>query len=189
MAELLDIYDGNKKNTGRTAERGVYEFKDGEYHLVVQAIILNTKNEILISKRAPFKKFGGMWECNGGSILTGETSLEGIIRELKEELGINLEESMNVVKVTQQGVPLGFESSKKIKNFFITFYCLKRNSSKIEIQKEEIDKYVWLPLEETFQLLKCGRTKFPKNFDYSDIFEKVRNIYYSQSKGNTQREE
>ena len=66
---------------------------------------------------------------------------------------------------------------------------LKRNSSKIEIQKEEIDKYVWLPLEETFQLLKCGRTKFPKNFDYSVIFEKVRNIYYSQSKGNTQREE
>ena len=50
MAEFWDIYDGNKKNTGRTAERGVYEFKDGEYHLVVQAIILNTKNEILISK-------------------------------------------------------------------------------------------------------------------------------------------
>ena len=118
-----------------------------------------------------------------------ETETQAMVRELKEELGINLEESMNVVKVTQQGVPLGFESSKKIKNFFITFYCLKRNSSKIEIQKEEIDKYVWLPLEETFQLLKCGRTKFPKNFDYSDIFEKVRNIYYSQSKGNTQREE
>ena len=30
-----------------------------------------------------------MWECNGGSILAGETSLEGIIRELKEELGID----------------------------------------------------------------------------------------------------
>ena len=72
-----------KKKTGRTAERGVYEFKDGEYHLVVQAIILNTKNEILISKRAPFKKFGGMWECNGGSALKGETSLEGILREVK----------------------------------------------------------------------------------------------------------
>lgn len=43
MEELWDIYDGNKKKTGRTAERGVYEFKDGEYHLVVQAIILNTK--------------------------------------------------------------------------------------------------------------------------------------------------
>ena len=124
-----------------------------------------------------------------GHLDNDETETQAMVRELKEELGINLEESMNVVKVTQQGVPLGFESSKKIKNFFITFYCLKRNSSKIEIQKEEIDKYVWLPLEETFQLLKCGRTKFPKNFDYSDIFEKVRNIYYSQSKGNTQREE
>ena len=189
MAEFWDIYDENRNKTGNLAQRDGYEFKDGEYHIVVTGIIFNSKYEILISKRASWKKYGGLWECNGGSILAGETSLEGILRELKEELGINLEESMNVVKVTQQGVPLGFESSKKIKNFFITFYCLKRNSSKIEIQKEEIDKYVWLPLEETFQLLKCGRTKFPKNFDYSDIFEKVRNIYYSQSKGNTQREE
>lgn len=88
MGELWDIYDKNKKKTGRTAERGVYQLKEGEYHIVVTGIIINSKNEILISKRAENKKFGGMWECNGGSILTGETSLEGIIRELKEELGI-----------------------------------------------------------------------------------------------------
>ena len=54
----------------------------------MQKIIINFKNEILISKRAEYKKFGLMWECNSGSILAGETSLEGIIRELKEELGI-----------------------------------------------------------------------------------------------------
>lgn len=88
MAELWDIYDINKHKTGRTAERDVYEFKEGEYHIVVTGIIMNSKNEILITKRAEFKKFGLMWECNGGSILAGETSLEGIIRELKEELGI-----------------------------------------------------------------------------------------------------
>ncbi len=82
-AELWDIYDGNKKEDRKNGRKRVYEFKDGEYHLVVQAIILNTKNEILISKRAPFKKFGGMWECNGGSALKGETSLEGILREVK----------------------------------------------------------------------------------------------------------
>ena len=88
MYELWDIYDINKKKTGRTAERNVYKFKEGEYHLVVTGIIINSKNEILITKRAKHKKFGLMWECNGGSILAGETSLEGIIRELKEELGI-----------------------------------------------------------------------------------------------------
>ena len=88
MAELWDIYDINKKKIGRTAERDVYQFKEGEYHIIVTGIIINSKNEILISKRAEHKKFGLMWECNGGSVLAGETSLEGIIRELKEELGI-----------------------------------------------------------------------------------------------------
>ena len=70
MGELWDIYDKNKKKTGRTAERGVDQLKEGEYHIVVT----------------------GMWECNGGSILKGETSLEGILRELKEEIGIQFTE-------------------------------------------------------------------------------------------------
>ena len=38
MPEMWDIYDINKKKTGRLAERDVYKFKDGEYHIVVQAI-------------------------------------------------------------------------------------------------------------------------------------------------------
>ncbi len=85
MGELWDIYDKTKrKQAGQ--QKGVYQ-QEGEYHIVVTGIIINSKNEILISKRAENKKFGGMWECNGGSILTGETSLEGIIR-VKKELGI-----------------------------------------------------------------------------------------------------
>ena len=106
-----------------------------------------------------------------------------MIRELKEELGIQLEEAVNVAKITQDAVPLQFESSGKIKNFFITFYCLKRNSSDVIYQESEIDKIVWLPLEETFELIKSGRTKFPKNYNYKEIFEKVRNICNNQEKG------
>lgn len=92
MAEFWDIYDENRNKTGKLAERDGYEFKDGEYHVVVTGIIFNSKYEILISKRASWKKYGGLWECNGGSILAGETSLEGILRELKEELGISFTE-------------------------------------------------------------------------------------------------
>lgn len=88
MEEIWDVYDENKKKTGKTVKRWPFEMKQGQYHIVVSGIILNSQNEILISKRAEHKKFGLMWELNGGSILTGETSLEGIIRELKEELGI-----------------------------------------------------------------------------------------------------
>ena len=92
MAEFWDIYEENRNKTGNLAQRDGYEFKDGEYHIVVTGIIFNSKYEILISKRASWKKYGGLWECNGGSILAGETSLEGILRELKEELGISFTE-------------------------------------------------------------------------------------------------
>ena len=51
MGELWDIYDSNKKKIGKTAERDVYQFKEGEYHIVVTGIIINSKNEILITKR------------------------------------------------------------------------------------------------------------------------------------------
>lgn len=87
--ELWDIYDENRKKTGKIAEREITKLEQGkEYHIVVEGIIMNSKNEILISQRAPHKKLGLKWECNGGSILAGETSLDGILRELKEELGL-----------------------------------------------------------------------------------------------------
>lgn len=88
MAELWDIYDENRNKTGKIVERGNAKFEKGEFHIVVNGIIINSKNEILISQRAPHKKHSLKWECNGGSILAGETSLEGVLRELKEELGL-----------------------------------------------------------------------------------------------------
>ena len=89
MAELWDIYDENRKKTGKVAERGKTQLEKGkEYHIVVTGIIINSKNEILITQRAPYKNLGLQWECNGGSVLSGETSLEGILRELKEEIGL-----------------------------------------------------------------------------------------------------
>ena len=93
MAEFWDIYDINRNKTGRLAERGVYEFKEGEYHVVSVALIINSKNEILITKRAKTKKSDPLkWELTGGSIVAGETSLQGILREIKEEIGLTFTE-------------------------------------------------------------------------------------------------
>ena len=97
MGEFWDIYDAKKNKTGKVAERGVYKFKKGEYHIVVTGIIINSKGEILITKRAEHKRHGGLWECNGGSILKGETSIQGMIRELKEEIGVEFSEKEAVL--------------------------------------------------------------------------------------------
>lgn len=146
MAELWDIYDINKKKTGRTAERNVYQFKDGEYHIVVTGIIMNSKNEILISKRAEHKKFGLMWECNGGSILTGETSLEGIIRELKEELGIEFskKEAIFLKEIRRDKLPPDFKD----------LWLFRRDINKEEItflDGESIDAK-WVTIDEFIKM-------------------------------------
>ena len=95
--EIVDIYDINKNKTGKTLIRYKEELKPGEYIVGVQAIILNSNNEILISqrsKRAPVLPL--KWECNGGAIKSGETSLDGLVREINEELGIKLDKDKAV---------------------------------------------------------------------------------------------
>lgn len=89
MKELWDIYDKERRLTGRTVERGKPMSQD-EYHIVVEAIIRNSKGEFLISKRSANKHFPLMWEFTGGSVLAGESSLDGAIREAEEELGVDL---------------------------------------------------------------------------------------------------
>lgn len=100
MMEFWDVYDINKKKTGKTTPRIKCELKEGEYHIIVNAIIINSKGQILISKRASYKPYGLMWELSGGSITAGETSIEGMIRELKEELGITFEKNEGVLYKT-----------------------------------------------------------------------------------------
>ena len=87
--EIWDLYDENKNLTGKTWTRGE-KVPDNYYHLVVHVWIKNNKGEYLISQRAEHKTLPLKWECAGGSVLKGETSIEGAIRETKEEVGIEL---------------------------------------------------------------------------------------------------
>jgi len=90
--EKLDIYDENKKKTGRVIERRENEcINNNEFLLIVQCWIINAKNEILLTQRNLKKKSGGMWEATSGLVQAGENSIQGIKRELKEEIGIEID--------------------------------------------------------------------------------------------------
>lgn len=146
MSEYWDIYDENRKKTGKIVERGVYEFKPGEYHIVVTGIILNSKNEILITKRAEHKKFGLMWECNGGSVLAGETSLQGVIRELKEEVGVEFKKREAIFLKEVKG-------GKKYPDFK-DLWLFRRDVKKEEITfpDGEATDYKWVTIDEFMKM-------------------------------------
>ena len=154
MAELWDIYDRNKFKTGKLAERGIYKFKEGEYHIVVTGLIINSKNEILITKRAEHKKIGLMWECNGGSILAGESSKEGILRELKEEIGIEFleEEAIFLKEIRRDIIPPDFKD--------IWLFKKDIKIEEIKFPDGEAEEAKWVTIEE-FERMKHSREIVP----------------------------
>ena len=89
--EYNDIYDRNRKRTGRVHVRGT-QWGKGEYGLVVCVWVCDGEGKILLTRRAPEKSFAGTWENSGGAAQAGETSLQAIARELYEETGIRAEE-------------------------------------------------------------------------------------------------
>lgn len=87
--ELWDLYDRNRNMINKDHIRGI-KLNDDEYHLVVHVWIKNQNGEYLMSKRSSIKKYPHLWECPGGSVLKGETTYVGGIREVKEEVGVDL---------------------------------------------------------------------------------------------------
>ncbi len=88
--EIWDLYDENRNIVGEQI-RGE-ELPDNGYHLVVHVWIKNSKGQYLISQRAADRQSQPlMWECQGGSVLKGESSLQGALREVKEEVGVDLD--------------------------------------------------------------------------------------------------
>ena len=89
-AEIWDLYNENRELLGKDHIRGEQLPIDG-YHLVVHVWIRNSKGEYLISQRSANRPtYPLVWECVGGSVVKGEDSLSGAIREAKEEVGIDL---------------------------------------------------------------------------------------------------
>ncbi len=57
--------------------------------LVVAVVLIDRDGRVLLSQRPSSKSMAGLWEFPGGKVENGEVPEEALIRELKEELGID----------------------------------------------------------------------------------------------------
>jgi 8-oxo-dGTP diphosphatase len=56
--------------------------------LVAAVALIDRDNRVLIAKRPPGREMAGLWEFPGGKVIDGETPEAALVRELREELGI-----------------------------------------------------------------------------------------------------
>lgn len=89
--EVFDLYNKDFQKLDKTMNRGDTN-KDGEYHLVTHIWIRNSKKEYLIQQRnKKTDRIPYQWACTAGAVQYGESSVQGALREAKEEIGIDLD--------------------------------------------------------------------------------------------------
>lgn len=69
------------------------------HKIIGVAVVWNDQNQILIDRRRPEGTLGGLWEFPGGKIEPGETVKECIRREIKEELGIEINVGEHLITI------------------------------------------------------------------------------------------
>lgn len=136
MNELRDLYDANSVKTDKTYRKGE-QIPSGYYPMVVMIVIRNSKGEFLMQKRVEEK--GGNWGVTGGHPKSKETPLEGIITEVKEELGLDFSNEKLIE----------FDSGCDGKDCYKMYFLNKDIDLKnIKIQEEELSEVKWVSKDE-----------------------------------------
>ena len=143
--EYTDLYDENKNLTGEKLfrEKGTKLIvPKGRYSIVVLAFIENSEGEFLFQMTSKRKK--NVWATTGGHVKSGQTSKEAIIEEIKEELGIDINE--NEIKL--------FKTYKYDDAFKDVFYIKKDiDINSLTYQEDEVEYVKYLTKDEILDLI------------------------------------
>lgn len=139
--EKRDLYDKDSMLTGMTYFKGD-PIPDGGYPMVVMACIQNNKGEFLMQKRVPRK--GGDWGVTGGHPKAGETPIEGMITEIKEEIGID---------VLPDELVLFDEGCDGVDCFKMYYLKLDLNVGDFTIQEDELTEVKWFSMQDLQEMV------------------------------------
>lgn len=138
--EFWDIYDKDKKKTGRTMKRNDFCLADDEYHLTVLGVVARPDKTFLITKRVMTKAWApGWWEVSGGAAQAGEESYDAVLREVLEETGLDVRNADGGYLFTYHR-----ENPGKGDNYFVDVYrfVMDFEESDVKPQAAETDGFM-----------------------------------------------
>ena len=140
--EVLDVYNEEGKRLNKKVFRGSndQDFEKGEHFAVSVIFIENSNGEFLIQKTPK-----GKYTATGGHVQSSEDPRNAIIRETKEELGIDIS--------NEKFVDLGF----RVLDFPIRFlYYLKKDYdiNDFHLQKSEVESVSYMSVYDIYKLIE-----------------------------------
>lgn len=167
--EYFDLLDENGNKIGKTKLRNEVH-RDGDWHKAVHIWILNNNGDILLQRRCATKDSNpNMLDISSaGHLSAGDDSLSGAVRELKEELNLDVKAGdLKFIKTLKH-------SSKYTKTFinneFDDMYILKtdKDINDMKYQEEEISEIFFVPYKKFKEMVN---NKQPDLLMHNDEFE------------------
>ena len=162
--EILDIVDKNNELTNKKETRQ-YIHENNLWHRHVSCWIINDKGEVLLQRRSKVKKKNSnMWSKTGGHVLADENPIDALKRELKEELGISVNDKNN---------------DEKNKYFSYEYIVqVKYKIDDYQLQIEELSEVKYITIDEMIQLKKIKDKNYTfykwNDDDFYKQMEKIR---------------
>ena len=168
--ELLDIVDEKGNFTGKVMEREqVHDLN--LLHWEVATFIINDNKEILLQKRASKKKYNpNKWGLCAGHVDSGESLEAAVLREIKEEIGLELtEKELNVLEK--------MEVRKREENSHITrYYYVVCNENNFTIEKEELSEVKWVSIDTVIDMINNNDDSLTLKADRLYLLERLKEI-------------
>lgn len=166
--EYWDIYNSSGEKTGKKVKKGE-PLLPGEYHPAMEAWIVNSSGQVLVQKRSmSCELLPGIWALTTGRMVSGESTLEGCVRELDEELGliVRLDDVTFLRRILREdGTHLIWD-----------VYLVRADAeiSELNLQTEEVSEAKWATFDEITDMVGNGiMFKYP---EIEEIIEQISGI-------------
>jgi len=153
--ELLSVVDQNDHVIKTLPRHEIHAL--GLLHRAVHILVFNDSGELFLQKRSMKKDLNkGLWDTSAaGHVDVGEEYTASAIRETKEELGINIAETLQFLFKLSPTPQLGME--------FIQVYRCSHNGPFI-LNQDEIDEGNWYSIKDISNRVKKGDSTLTKTF-------------------------
>lgn len=198
MAEMIDIYTKEGSKIGTISKKEYYSLNgDIPWIKCCTCFVVDQEtNKILFEKRGKRFLDPGKLDLCSGHVRSGEVPIQGMVRELGEELNIPESVARNIQYLGKMDVDytnLEDETNRKNLKCFVSCYALKvKNQSEIAIDGREAINKGWLNYDDSIGFISNSMTRLPYENSlvekYDAIFDKLRTFMNLKQNKNVQKE-